>query len=297
MSYWILTAECKVLSRTTVQRMTNLELQLDENKARCANCDECIQRLYSKQQIDPAEDARVDPADWGMDDFQYDADFQEEFGRVIDDKNLPEADALFTPDVFDDTYVNMELALPRSGGEVEFARVTKRLRDKDGLPIGTVHDNPILDSRIYEVEFPDGHKAALAANAIAVNLFAQVDAEGNRHVLFEEIVTHRTTGKELKQQDAFITTSSGTKRRKESTIGWEILAKWKDGSTNWVALKDMKHSYPVQVAEYAISNRIADEPAFSWWVHNTVKRRDRILARILSKVKSKSIGNAPTSLA
>ena len=50
----------------------------------------------------------------------------------------------------------------------------------------------------------------------------------------------------------------------------------------------MNHSYPVQVAEYAISNYIADEPAFSWWwVHNTAKRRDRILARILSNVKSK----------
>ena len=44
----------------------------------------------------------------------------------------------------------------------------------------------------------------------------------------------------------------------------------------------MKHSYPVRVAEYAMSNRIADEPAFSWWVHNTVKRRDRIIAKLAS---------------
>jgi hypothetical protein len=80
---------------------------------------------------------------------------------------------------------------------------------------------------------------------------------------------------------------NGVKRQRETTQGWKMLCQWNDGSTHWVALKDMKHSYPVQVAEYAISNWIADEPAFSWWVHNTVKRRDRILARILSKVKSK----------
>ena len=49
-----------------------------------------------------------------------------------------------------------------------------------------------------------------------------------------------------------------------------------------MALKNMKHSYPVRVAEYAMSNRIADEPAFSWWVHNTVKRRDRIIAKLAS---------------
>jgi hypothetical protein len=80
---------------------------------------------------------------------------------------------------------------------------------------------------------------------------------------------------------------NGVKRRRETTQAWKLLCQWKDGSTNWVALKDLKHSNPVQVAEYAISNRIADEPAFSWWVHSTVKRRDRIFARILSKVKSK----------
>ena len=76
-------------------------------------------------------------------------------------------------------------------------RVTKRLRDKDGLPIGTAHDNPILDTRVYEVEFPDGHKASFSANAIAENLFAQVDDEGNHHVLCDEVITHRTNGKEV----------------------------------------------------------------------------------------------------
>ena len=78
----------------------------------------------------------------------------------------------YTPDIMDDTYLHMELALPRGGGEVEFARVKKRLRDKDGLPIGTANDNPILDSRMYEVEFPDGHTTSLAANVIAENLYS-----------------------------------------------------------------------------------------------------------------------------
>jgi hypothetical protein len=49
------------------------------------------------------------------------------------------------------------------------------MRDKDGLPIGTANDNPILDSRTYEVEFPDGYQASLAKNVIAENLFAQLD--------------------------------------------------------------------------------------------------------------------------
>ena len=49
----------------------------------------------------------------------------------------------------------MELALPREGGETTFAHVTKRLKDANGLPIGTSHENPILDTRFYEVEYAD----------------------------------------------------------------------------------------------------------------------------------------------
>ena len=44
------------------------------------------------------------------------------------------------------------LALPRNGEGPEYARVTKRLRDKEGMPVGTANDNPILDTRVYEVE-------------------------------------------------------------------------------------------------------------------------------------------------
>jgi hypothetical protein len=83
-------------------------------------------------------------------------------------------------------------------------------------------------------------------------MFAQVDSEGNRHILFDEDTVHRTDGTEVKQQDAFITTRTGTRRRKETTKGWNMLVQWKDGSNTWVALKDMKNSYPLQLAEYAV---------------------------------------------
>ena len=69
----------------------------------------------------------------------------------------------------------------------------------------------------------DGKKQSLSANFITENVFAQVDQDGNRQVLLNEIINYRTTGKEVKQQDAFITTRTGTKRRCETTIGWELL--------------------------------------------------------------------------
>jgi hypothetical protein len=194
-----------------------LELQVDENKNRIAQFTMTItERIGGNDLVVEDEMGHhvIPVEDW--DDPAFDAEFVQEFGRTINDPRIKEADQSFTPDVYDDTYLNMELALPRDGGEVQYARVVKRLRDKDGLPIGTAHDNPILDSRIYEVEFQDGYKASLAANAIAENLFAQIDDEGNRHVLFQEIIDYRTNGKQILQQDAFLTTRTGTRRQRGS---------------------------------------------------------------------------------
>jgi Reverse transcriptase (RNA-dependent DNA polymerase) len=47
---------------------------------------------------------------------------------------------------------------------------------------------------------------------------------------------------------------------------------------SWERLVDIKEGYPIQLAEYAVANRIATEPAFSWWVADTLKKRERILS-------------------
>jgi hypothetical protein len=177
----------------------------------------------------------------------------------------------------------MELALPRDGDGPEFARVKKRLRDKEGNPIGVSHDNPILDTRMFEVEFLDGHTAAMTANAITENLFAQVDQDGHRQLLLDEVIDYRSTKDAVSKEDGFITARSGNKRRVTTTKGWELLIRWKDGSETWTALKDMKESYPVQTAEFAKASGIADEPAFAWWVRDVLKKRDRIVSKVKSK--------------
>ena len=99
----------------------------------------------------------------------------------------------------------------------------------------------------------------------------------------DKIIGHQFNEHAVKQQDAFIITKTGTKRRKETTKGWELLIRWKDGGTDWVALKDIKESYPVQVAEYAISARISKEPAFAWWAPSVFKKRNRIITKTKSK--------------
>ena len=94
----------------------------------------------------------------------------------------------------------------------------------------------------------------------------------------------RTDGSELKGNEAFITSKNGGKHRKEATKGWELLLRWKDGSTSWETLKDVKECYPSQVTDYAQSTGIINKPAFGWWCPHVIKKR----RRIISKIKSKS---------
>ena len=138
--------------------------------------------------------------------------------------NAPEVDADFMPDVFYNTHLNMELGIPRDGDRPDFVKATKRLRDTDGMPIGRSHNNPILDTRMCGLEYKNGKKVSLSANAIAENMFAQLDSKGNRHVLFQEIVDHRYNGTKEKEQDTFILTRNVTKHRIETTRGFEVLA-------------------------------------------------------------------------
>ena len=89
---------------------------------------------------------KPNPGPW-VDLIENDSDFCEEFERIYNNDEIPEADDEdYTPDVIDDTYLNMEVDLRRDGEGLELARVVKRLRDKYGIPIGTANDNSILDS-------------------------------------------------------------------------------------------------------------------------------------------------------
>ena len=53
-------------------------------------------------------------------------------------------------------------------------------------------------------------------------------------------------------------------------------------------MKDIKDSYPIQLAGYTVSNGLQDEPAFSWWVPFTLKKRDKVINKVKSKYWSRT---------
>ena len=83
----------------------------------------------------------------------------------------------------------------------------------------------------------------------------------------------------------FVYTKSGQRRHRKNTEGWKLLVRFKDESEQWIPLKVLKETNPVDVAEYAKAEGIDDEPAFAWWVPYTLKQRDRIIASINARAR------------
>ena len=161
------------------------------------------------------------------------------------------------------------------------ARVKRKVNSNDQN--GSENYNPLRDHSRYEVKFPDGTTDEIEANIIAEFMVAECDPEGRQYRIFNEISDHRKETTALNVADGSFTTSAGNPVSKRTTRGWHMLIEWRDGSMDWHKLADIKDSYPVQIAEYAVANGITHKPAFKWWIKKVLKRRERIISKVESK--------------
>jgi hypothetical protein len=153
----------------------------------------------------------------------------------------------------------------------------------DDEPIDRAHANPLFDTREYKIEFTDGTREKYQANVIAENMFAQVDNEGIQFLLLQEITDHKSDNSAIPISKGMIHGANGQSKPKITTRGWSLLVQWKDGLISWEKLKDLKASNPIEVAEYAIANRLIEEPAFKWWAPHLLRRQNRIISKEKSR--------------
>eukprot|EP00978_Attheya_sp_CCMP212_P021102 scaffold61252_cov61-Attheya_sp.AAC.5 len=104
-------------------------------------------------------------------------------------------------------------------------------------------------------------------------MWAQCDPDGNQHVMLESIIDHTKDGHAVKKADQMVVVN-GRSSTKKTTKGWMLCVQWKDGTTTWECLSELKESNPVEIAEYAVANEIHLEPAFEWWVPRLLSRRE-----------------------
>ena len=257
---------------TTIQQMKTFS---EEMESFIGNNAPSTMRHHEQYQSDPYE--TLFPPD------QYDDEHIELFSHQNDHNDpLDRNDPPLLQNM--DEHINIELMLPHSG-EMKKGRVTSRKRTSDGHLVGTSNPNPIMDTRIYEVEFHDGTFADFSTNEIMENLYAQTDEYGNMGKILRGISNHRVSPDAVKKEHGWVTINNGPRKRRVTTKGWDILVDWVDGTQSWIPMSKIKQSNPLELAEYAISRDIHEEPAFAWWVGWTLKKRKHFIKKMKSVIQ------------
>ena len=73
---------------------------------------------------------------------------------------------------------------------MQATKVLKKSLDSAGNSKGDSHNYPMLDTKIYDVIFPDGAVRQYLANSIAENMYSQVDQEGNTMALLDTLLSN-----------------------------------------------------------------------------------------------------------
>ena len=101
------------------------------------------------------------------------------------------------------------------------------------------------------------------ANQISANLYSQLDNEGRDILQFKGIIDHKKDGYALTKEIWFTVLKGVHKKCKPTTHGWKVLLEWKDETTSWMDLKDVKEASPIKLYECVVSNKIDYEPYYT----------------------------------
>jgi len=265
LTYWLLTDKCTIISRSSVIHLRDYELS---DPVILRQQDEFMQKIHDRRLMGSDFE---DPFTVTESDHKFSEFTQEEEDQIY---LAPEMDD-FTPETYDE-YLAAQVLLPL-GDSMQRGEVIKRKRDHNGRPMGMRNANPLLDTREYIVSFPDGTQQSYMANAIAENFYSQIDAEGHTYAILQEIIGHErdksavSAGRDDDDEPSF------------TTKGWKFQVLWQDGTSSLVPLREMKDSFPVQTAEYAVAHQLSKEPAFKWWVNHVLRKRQRIVEKLKKK--------------
>jgi hypothetical protein len=140
----ILNDKGSTLYRSTFRALTQDKLDSQKEKA--------IRDKYDKDVECVLGDA-FDPADIPADDTPEHELYEDDEVCKVEtvDRDDYDEDAI-------DLYLKAEVTLPIAG-RMKTGIIERRKRDRDGNLTGKANHNPILDTRLYTVKFPDGKEA------------------------------------------------------------------------------------------------------------------------------------------
>ena len=222
MAQWIMKANGNVVPRHQLRPLQIAEIHSDTEKAKRQVYDDLIKKRWGTSVNLPPSLGEKDKSDY----------FEENSDEVESPRSLPEQEEAMD---LNGKSINQQLQLQLENNIVA-DKVIKRALGPDGRAVGSYNDDDKLNSLIYELEFPDGQVKEYAANVIAENMLSQVDEDGFSSTLMDGIIDYKKDASAFDKTDRYIKTSGRQQRLRQTTVGWKLLIKWKDGTKSWIPL-------------------------------------------------------------
>ena len=87
--------------------------------------------------------------------------------------------------------------------------------------MGRSNKNLILNTHLYEVEFPGKEMTKLVPNIMSESMYAQCDVNGNEYSLLKAFINRRKNGSALRVEDHEVVIK-GQETLRKSTAGWDV---------------------------------------------------------------------------
>jgi len=226
LTYAILTPSAEIVHRSSVIPLSTEEKHSEEIKRMKHKFMESLDKRLGDRAKGIQGESTTDDDDLvkKIDDERtpYFEPYEDDEEKFDDINELPASEEV--DPVAHDKYISAKVQIQRED-TIQRGVVKGRKRDADGRLIGFTHENPILDTAIYEVEFEDGHVEAFHANQIVEAIYATVDDEGYSYSEVKEIVDHRKDGTAIHPDDGYVMLR-GKRVPKRTTKGWFICVEW-----------------------------------------------------------------------
>ena len=199
-----------------------------------------------------------------------------EYDRKGDYVIIPEAEDLYEAGKNNDYFngskrlIGTKVAVPHDGE----------------MKSGTIENRGCNINDSFEVSFQDGSYAEYFANVLTENIAESLDllTSPNFSQIGGIVGHNKNADIAVDRKNAWIS-HKGARKRVVTAKGWKIEVEFLDGSTKWFPMIQVKESLPLQLAEYAISRKIHEEPAFAWWVMNVMRKKKKIISMIRTPKK------------
>jgi hypothetical protein len=292
-AHYVLSSDGKVVARSTVIPLSSNDQATSEMQERMSRFTSNVDTLigdFSQSTLEKTDVHSENPYEHlfeadSLDPEDIDPQEIDDLGNPF---SVPDIDSEQSFMENDDALVGLKIPIAR-GGEILEGTIQQRKRNHDGSLVGSHNPNIMLDSCVYEVEFPDGFRQDYTTNVLIENLFSHIDEDGVTSMMLKGITDYKMDDSAIRKPNGTYVDKYGITKKVITTKGWKIQVEWSDGTCSWVPLSLVKESNPLELAQFAVSRNIDSEPAFAWWVLHVLKKARHIVKATTHRAVRKKI--------